>query len=128
MTPNIGAVASDIKRQITEDLYAQLCAKTAKPLPLAIEVPLEQLLLQQIILMITFPGLQHVLIVPGQPCCPLPPGLMVVLLPQHHEGRMILQPTGLIVAPVMKGSMSRRVLLRPAPSQAATEAARPLQG
>ena len=36
---------------------------------------------------------------------------MVVLLTQHHEGRMILQPTGLIVSPDLKGSMSRWVLL-----------------
>ena len=66
MTPDIGAVAGDIKGQIAEDLHTQFRAKTAKTLPLAIEVPLEQLL-QQVILMIAFPGLQRILIVRANP-------------------------------------------------------------
>ena len=53
---------------------------------------------------------------------------MVVLLPQHHESRMVIQPSDLILSPALEVSMSRRVLLRPAPSQAASEAARSLLG
>ena len=68
MTPDIGAVAGDIKGQIAEDLHTKFCTKTAKTLPLAIEVPLQQFLLQQFILMLAFPGLQRILIVASQPC------------------------------------------------------------
>ena len=47
MGPDIGAVVGHIKRQVSQQLHAGLACLTAQLLPLALQLPLKQLLLQQ---------------------------------------------------------------------------------
>ena len=72
-------------------------------LPLLLQLPLEQGLLQQGRPMLLIEGLQGRSLAAGQCSRPGPPGLARVELPQHDKAAVIHEPIALLLAPGRKG-------------------------
>jgi hypothetical protein len=113
MAPNIGAIASYIKGQITKDLDVQIPSLHAQALPLSIKMPLKKLLLQKGLSMLKPPLSQSSRLLNSERMGPRPPRQTVVLITQHHEIDVVRQPVGLIDPPALKLLMAGRGLLRP---------------
>ena len=103
VTPDIGAVAGDIERKITEDFHAKVARQGTELAPLTIEMPLKKILLKQVTLMSATPLLQCRIAVDRQLVWPGPPRQTCTFTTQHHEGGVITEPTRLIDTPPLKG-------------------------
>ena len=73
VTPDIGAVAGDIERKITEYFHAKVARQGTELAPLTIEMPLKKILLKQVFLMSATPLLQCRIAVDRQLVWPGPP-------------------------------------------------------
>ena len=119
MAPDIGAVMGHIEGQIAEDLHPQAAGQRQQPQPLDLQLPLEQGLLQQGVLLVPVECGQGPALAAGQGFGPLPPGRLAVEPAQHHEAAMVLQPELLLEGPGVKAAALVFVLVRPALQQLA---------
>ena len=111
MAPYIGAVGADVEGDIAEQQHPPLPGQLTDVLPLTVEMPLHQPLLEQLISMVCRPRAQRPRVMTGQRFRPGPPGGL--LLPvKHGEEDMVLKPA-LVSAPCGEQTLSLGVLLRP---------------
>ena len=115
--PDIGAVVGHIKRQVAQQLHAGLAGLAAQLLPLALQLPLKQLLLQQPIGMIGGNSRQGAALTLGQGRRPLPPGLAALEPADHHEKGVVWQPAPLAAPPAGKSPLLLCGLSTPAAGQ-----------
>ena len=103
VTPHIGAVVGHIKRQIANHLHAAAAGVIQQGLPLPLQLPLQQGLLQQGRRLLTVEPGQGRALPARQGGRPLPPGFTAALLAQHRETAMVDQPIRQPLAPLAKG-------------------------
>ena len=113
-TPDIGAVMGHVKRQITHHLHPLAVGLAPQVLPLPLEMPLEQGLLQQGYGLLLLELAQGRVLVLGQGSGPVPPGLVGIDPADHHETAVVLQPMALLAAPAIKGLVRASWLIGPA--------------
>ena len=113
-TPDIGAVVGHVKGQITHHLHPLAVGLTPQVLPLPLEMPLEQGLLQQGYGLLLLELAQGRALMLGQGSGPVPPGLVGVDPADHHETAVILQPMALLAAPAIEGLVRTGGLIGPA--------------
>ena len=121
MAPDIGAVMGHIEGQIAQDLHPQAAGQRQQPQPLDLQLPLQQGLLQQGVLLVPVERGQGPALAAGQGFGPLPPGRLAVEPAQHHEAAMVLQPELLLEGPGFKAAALVLALVRPALPQPASQ-------
>ena len=115
VAPDIGTVGAHIKGQIAEDQHPALLCQRSDGLPLAVQVPLDQLHLQQRLAVAVAPALKRSLPMRRQGCGPAPPGALVLIM-QNAVAGVVLQP-GLCFAPGTEGFLALLALTGPAAQQ-----------
>ena len=98
--PDIGAVVGDVEGQITHNLDVATAGVLQQPLPLPLQLPLQQGFPLEGLGVLTFERLECGAAATGQRCRPLPPGPLLILAAQHHVAAVVLQPERLKGAPV----------------------------
>ena len=113
-TPDVGAVMGHVKGQITHHLHPLAVGLAPQVLPLPLEMPLEQGLLQQGYGLLLLELAQGRALMLSQGSGPVPPGLVGVDPADHHETAVILQPMALLAAPAIEGLVRTGGLIGPA--------------
>ena len=128
MAPDINTVVGHIEGQITDQADSLPLGPKFEPLPLALQVPLQQGFLQQNRGQLSARLGQGSPLALGQGRRPLPPGLAAMAAAQGHKQAVILQPWGLAAAPAAEFRLPFWALGRPGLGQGDTKGFGPPRG